>query len=77
MKARKKFNIYFFFLILTTSFNYCFLKENDIIYRCGADDLKIMPKADKGIPFNASSPFKRKLDSDGFQDFKIYFDPQI
>jgi len=75
MKDRKKLNIFFFFLIFASSFNYCFFKESDIIYRCGSDDFKVMPKADKGIPINESNTSKRKLDSDGFQDFKIYFDP--
>ena len=53
----------------------CFCQENEVLYRCGADDLEFKPIVDEGIPLNNSQLLKRKLDSEGFKEFKIYFDP--
>ena len=67
------FNAFLFVLFSLESLFIC--QENDIIYRCGADNLKFKPIIDEGIPLNNSQLLKRKLDSDGFKEFKIYFDP--
>ena len=68
-----KFNIFLSVLLLMGRL--CFCQEKEILYRCGTDDLEFKPIIEKGIPLNNAQLLKRKLDSDGFKEFKIYFDP--
>ena len=61
--------------ILYLNLNFCLCE--DILHHCGLYEDDIKPKVSEGIPFNNSEQSKRKLDtdSDGFKEFKIYFDP--
>ena len=70
-----KFYLSLFVFYSSQNLSLCQENENDILYRCGADDLEILPKADEGIPLNRAPLFQNNIDSDGFKDFKIYFDP--
>ena len=51
-------------------------EKKKIFYKCGKNNLKAKSKIAKNrIPIDQNDPkHKRRLDSDGFKDFKIYFD---
>ena len=70
---QKQFILFIF--IIFSSINYYFCQEKESLGRCGADDIKLKHIFAKRRPLNKSQLSKRKLDSDGFQDFHIYFDP--
>ena len=70
---QKQFILFIF--IIFSSINYYFCQEKESLGRCGADDIKLKPVSAKGVPFTKSQLSKRKLDSEGFEDFVIYFDP--
>ena len=73
--SKKKNNLIFFYLVFYLSITLCLCKEKYALYRCGFDELKIKPIPLEGGPLTNQVLLKRKLDSDGFKDFKIYFDP--
>ena len=71
-----KFIKFYLCLYVFCSFEHLLIcQENDVLFSCGTDDLEILPKADEGIPINRARLLQNKIDSDGFKDFKIYFDP--
>ena len=76
MSSRRLISI-IFLLFLFSLFKVGFCQKNNKLYKCGVNEDTIKPIVGQRIPFNDSELLKRKrnLDSDGFKDFKIYFDP--
>ena len=73
----KKIYFYFFLLILIESFliQGSFCSEKKYFHKCGVYEDNVIPSVHEEIPFNEKdSSFKRRMDSDGFKDFKIYLD---
>ncbi len=64
--------IFIFFALLINITN----ERDKIMFKCGKNNLKMKPKkSENRIPINRKDPnYKRRLDSDGFKDFNIYFD---
>ena len=71
MSVKDFLGLIFFILLINNTF-----EKDKIIYKCGKNNLKTKPKiAENRIPIDHNNPnHKRRLDSDGFKDFKIYFD---
>ena len=71
-----RLSLFYLSLFVFCSFEYLSLcQERDILYKCEANELEILPTGDKGIPLKKGPLFQNKIDSDGFKEFKIYFDP--
>ena len=64
--------IFIFFALLINITN----ERDKIMFKCGKNNLKMKPKkSENRIPINSKDPnYKRRLDSEGFKDFNIYFD---
>ena len=71
-------NRYIIFIILTFLLtNTSEEEEEQIVYKCGKNNLKIEPQKAKNpilINHNNNTHSKRKLDNDGFKEFNIYMD---
>ena len=72
MGKDKLLNILIFLFLLINST----LEKDKIIYKCGKNDFKIKPQPLKSSIFldHNNTVYKRRLDSNGFKDFNIYFD---
>ena len=72
MSLKKLLSIFIFLFLLINNT----LEKDKIMYKCGKNDLKIKPQALKSsiLLDHNNTVYKRRLDSNGFKDFNIYFD---
>ena len=71
MSLKKLLSIFIFLFLLINNT----LEKDKIMYKCGKNDLKIKPQALKSsiLLDHNNTVYKRRLDSNGFKEFNIYF----
>ena len=73
--SKNNYNVFLFIFYILTLIYYSTCQETTYFPKCGVYDDNVAPKVVKGIPIDKNdASLKRKLDSEGFKDFKIYMD---
>ena len=73
--SKNNYYLFLFIFFILTLISYSTCQKKTYFPKCGVYDDNVVPIAAKGIPIDKNDDsLKRKLDSEGFKDFKIYMD---